>query len=325
MRAAVPLLVLILLSGCAGSDVGGPAPPEPTGTPEVHEAWSSCAAAGAPGDGGHSNEATLLPRLGTDFAAAAVVVCRRMPEKRADGGTDLVDIEGRATDKAGVAAVVDAVRLPNGPGIPKGAACTSELPFVPWFVLVDAAGRWVRPGVPVDGCHKPRTEVLTAVETLALQRISTTPVREIESSGAAAAGCAQDWADMVWVTGGSKAEPPPATRIDPLVAAPEVRVCLYRVPKEEQGGGKPAGRFERGAILSSERRTVLRTAIDAAAAAPACATPANRFAVFRSTDGAGGSVYAELDGCRRILVDQLTGGSWLGTADAALIASLENV
>jgi hypothetical protein len=325
MRRTV--LVLFLLAGCAGTDGGRAAAPVPSGTPEVHGAWSSCDAVGAPIPDEAPKAATLLPRLAADFEPTAVVVCRRTPQQRADGGTDLMDVEGRATDPAGVAAVVRAVRMPNeAREAGDDTACRSDLPSVPWFALLDAAGRWVRPGVPVDNCDRIRDEMVAAVEKLTLVQVSARPVRELESSAAAASGCRQDWADMVWVTGQfPDRKPPPAARVDPLAAAPQVRACVYRVPESERGGGKPAGQFERGGILPMERRAVLTAAIKGTVAAPACTTPAGRFAVVASSDGAGGSVYVELDGCRRILVEPLEGGGWLGTADAALVAVLASV
>lgn len=331
MRTAVSLLVLLLLAGCAGTgaDAGEPVVPVPTGVAEVHDAWSSCAAVGAPILDEGRVAPTRRPRLGADFHATSVVVCDQITEKRADGGTDLVNIEGRATGRAGVAALVDAVRLPNGPKPEGNVGCALDGPAVTWFALVDDAGRWVRPGLPADACGGVRHEVADAVGKLAVQRVSTVPVRELVSAAAGASGCGQEWADMVWVTGqDQRRNPPPAVREDPLAAAARVRVCVYGVPTSEQGGTKPAGRFERGGVLPQERRTVLAAAVTAAVtaavAAPACATPAGRFAVVSPADGTAGALYVELDGCRRILVEPPGGGAWLGTADATLIALVQN-
>src|SRR5690348_3482063 len=121
MRTAVPVLVLLLAAGgaagtgCAGANGERPAAPAPPGVPEVNDAWTSCAAAGAPVAGESPKAPTLLPRLGDDFAPTSIVVCRQIPDKRADGGKELVIEEARATDPVQVAAVADALRLPNGP------------------------------------------------------------------------------------------------------------------------------------------------------------------------------------------------------------------
>ncbi|WP_203994816.1 hypothetical protein [Virgisporangium aurantiacum] len=332
MRPAIPVLVLLLLAGCAGtgtgSDAGEPVVPVPTGVAEVNDAWTSCAAVGAPIPDEGRVAPTRRPRLGADFHATSVVVCDQISEKRADGGMDLVNIEGRATAKNGVAALVDAVRLPNAPP-PKeeNYGCALDGPAVTWFALVDDVGRWVRPGLPADACGGVRHEVANAVGKLTVRRVSTVPVRELVSAAAGATGCVQEWADMVWVTGQEQRQnPPPAVRENPLAAAPRVRVCVYGVPTSEQGGAKPVGRFERGGVLPQERRTVLTAAVTATIAAPSCATPASRFAVAHPADGTAGAIYVELDGCRRVLVEPAGGGggAWLGTADATLIALVGN-
>jgi hypothetical protein len=67
----------------------------------------------------------------------------------------------------------------------------------------------------------------------------------------------------------------------------------------------------------------LAAALRGTAAAPVCTTPAGRFALVRAADGAGGAVYVELDGCQRVLVESVNGPAWLGKADAALIALLD--
>jgi hypothetical protein len=201
--------------------------------------------------------------------------------------------------------------------------CNQDLPGVAWFALVDSAGRWARPGVPVDRCGKIRIEVRQAVEKLTLVRVAAHPIRELESSAAAASGCTQQWADMVWVSGQHRTSPPPAGRDDPLATAVSLRLCVYRVPASEQGGGKPAGTFERGGVLPAQRRPALAAALRATAAASACTTPAGRFALIRSADNSGGAVYVELDGCQRILVEPTNGPPWLAKADATLIALLD--
>ena len=108
-----------------------------------------------------------------------------------------------------VAALVAALRLPDEKST--ADVCTLEAPLIPWLALLDAQGRWVR---------------------------------EIESDEAAASGCGQRWADMVWVTGqfgGGQDTSPSALPADDA----DVRVCIYRVPASEQGGGNaPAHRAD---------------------------------------------------------------------------------
>jgi hypothetical protein len=321
----VPVLAVGLLAGCGGSPSGVGSPgARPAGTASAEPAWASCDAVGAPSQGPNPAEALTLPRLGPDFVPTAVVVCQLTPERRADGGQDLLAVEGLAGAPDDVAAVLTAVRLPDESRTP--GACTSDLPGVPWFALVDGSGRWVRPGVPADACGKIRIEVRQAVERLTLRRVAARPVRELESSGAAASGCVQQWADIVWVTGQTPPDPlpgpPPAGREDPFAAGAGLRVCVYGVPPAERGGGKPAGTFERGTVLPADRRPALAAALRRTATAPACTTPATRFALIRPVDDTAGTIYVELDGCRRVLIEPADGRPWLGRADDALAGLL---
>lgn len=313
LLAGLAGLAVVLVAGCggSGSSPGSPAEPQPS--------WTSCSEAGAPAPAPDANpaETLQLPRLGADFAPTAVVVCRLEPDKRADGGTDLVAAESRANGPDDVAAVLDALRLPDERRTAQ--ACTADLPGVPWFALVDADGRWVRPGTPADACGKIRIEVRQAVENLTLLRVSAHPVRELESSGAAATGCTQDWADIVWVTGQHRSDPSPPTGEDPFASAAALRVCVYRVPPGEQGGGKPTGTFVRGSELPAERRPILAAALKQTTAAPPCTTPASLFALVRPADDTAGTLYVELDGCQRVLVEVGNDPGRLGRAHATLV------
>jgi hypothetical protein len=319
------LAVAAALAGCGGraGDSRGPGSERSPGPAWVQPRWTSCDADGpdqraTPGIGamvGARNDALNLPLLGDDFIAVAAVRCGNQPARRPDGGTDLVASESRADE---VSALVTALRLPDEP--PTNGVCTADLPAVPWLALLDADGRWVRPGVPRDGCGKPRVEVRRAVEALRLTAVTTRNIREIESAGAAAAGCGQSWADMVWVetTMGRRDWSDP---VGPLFdGAAQVRLCAYRVPASQQRGGKPAGEFAYGGPLTAGRWAAVERAVLAAGPAAPCAEPANRFALLRAATGA--EVYIEQDGCRRILVSPGSGRPALRQADEALLALL---
>jgi hypothetical protein len=237
---AVGVAVAVVTAGCAGQVSGSePGTPQVSGIPQVHPSWASCSAEVGPSampDVAAGNDSLALPRLDDGFPAVAAIVCAQKAERRPDGGEDLVAIESRADD---VAAILTALRLPDEPAT--DGPCTADLVIAPWLVLLDGQGRWVRPGVPVDTCGKPRIEVRTAVEGLRLTRISTRPVQEIESAEAAAAGCSQAWADMIWVEAGMDSAKVPAD-VGPLDDGPaQVRLCAYRVPGSEQRTGKPRG------------------------------------------------------------------------------------
>jgi hypothetical protein len=145
-------LSLALVAGCGAATPAGP--------PEVHPSWESCAAVTPPGfiD---ASDALQLPRLTDDFTPVTGILCLTEHRERPGGGTDLIGLEKRATD---LTALLPALRLPDKRRTT--GTCTDELPFVPWLALLDADGRWLRPGVPVDACGKPRPEFRKAYEAL---------------------------------------------------------------------------------------------------------------------------------------------------------------
>ena len=316
-----------VLASCApvtGGVAVGPGvaagPSRSAGAPAVHPEWRSCDVAAppekvVPDSGG---DAFALPRLdgAGGFVPVAAVICAVVPEKRADGGTDLVAIEERATD---VGALVEALRLPDQRAT--DGMCDLSLVLPPWLALVDAGGRWIRPGVPFDACGKPRIEVRQATEALAMKRVSTRGLREIESAGAAATGCGQGWADMVWVmTQDGSVTPGPIREL--RVWADKLRVCVFAVPEAQKRSGKPAGDFVSGGSLAPARRDAVERALLAAGPAVPCDTPAGRFALVSRPDHMHGEIYVELDGCRRILVYPVDGKPLLAQGDAALAALL---
>ncbi|GAA2707083.1 hypothetical protein [Actinoplanes palleronii] len=164
------IAVALGVTGCAQNPSPAGAPPEApsaastpltsapgplvsvaSGGPKVHSQWMSCAV--KTGDG---QDALTLPRLTGSFPAVSAVICDDRPQPGATGSAEV-----RATD---ITALLATLRLPD-----EGAtaqACTQELPFVPWLVLLDAQGRWIRPGVPVDSCGKPRQEFRDAYRKL---------------------------------------------------------------------------------------------------------------------------------------------------------------
>jgi hypothetical protein len=308
-----------ILAACATPSSGSRAKAQ-AGTPTVQPSWTSCAVEAPDSFRFGGAEATLLPRLGDSFVATAAIVCAAHPERRADGGEDLVAAESRADD---VAALAAALRLPDEP-LTNGA-CTMDLPNVAWFSLLDAGGRWIRPGLPTDRCGKIRIEVRNAVAALTLIRISSRTVSEIESAEAAASGCGQAWADMIAVETAQNSSPRGTTFAYPLAAARQIRLCAYRVPTSEQGSAKPAGTFVYGGVLTPDRRTSIEKSLVANRPVRVCSTPAGRFALLRSVDSIGGEVYLELDGCQRIMATAVNGPAALAQADAALVKLLDKL
>ncbi|GAB3842993.1 hypothetical protein GCM10027610_054670 [Dactylosporangium cerinum] len=305
----------MLLAGCArpGSQPavpGASGPPSGTSAAEVHDAWTSCRTelGTATGFDPKPTEALSMPSLPAGFTPVAAVVCARAPQKRAGGGEDLVLLEKRATS---VARLTQTLRLDDQPLT--SDACTADLVGVVWFAMLDAGGRWVRPGVATDTCGKPRIEVRNALDQLDTTTVATTVLAEIESAEAAKSGCSQGWGEMVGISAAEQRGDKGA--FDPPAAG--MRLCIYTVPASEQGSVKPAGTFERGGVLTAEAWTDLRRRmLDAGPIVP-CTAHAGRFALFRPTGGGGGDVYLELDGCRRLMFDG-PAGSVFRQADATL-------
>lgn len=302
----IGLGLALVAGGCAG-----PAVERPAGPPVANPRWESCAVAAAPPSPGFTGaqDALAAPRLDESFRPVAAVVCRSAPVRRPAGGEDLVAAEERADD---VTALVATLRLPDEKRTDD--PCTADLPLVPWLALLDEQGRWVRPGIPADACGKPRREFRDAFAQLRTRRVSARVLAETESDAAAKSGCSQSWADMVWVasrfgSGGS------ADRADPP-AGGTVRRCVYEVPADQRGTGKPAGRFQSGGPLPAATWTAVRRELSALPPALACDTPASRFAVLHPPGTA--LVYLEADGCRRVLIEGPAGPAALRQGSAAL-------
>lgn len=317
-------LLGVALGGCAGMESG---PVDEPGPAQVIEMWTSCAeAAPQAGNGfsvpstGASTPAGVEPKIGRidpAFTSVAAVLCGREIRPGPNGGQEQVATERHADE---IAPLLAALRLPNQRADGE-IACTLDLVIPPWLALLDDRGGWLRPHLPTDTCGKPRAEVSAALAGLPWTTVDTRTVGQVESPAAEAAGCAQQWADMVWVETTSGRPGPPAPATSP-VAGP-LRLCVYQVPASERGGGKPAGDFVYGGPLPPERQPGVLRALANRRAVADCATPASRFAVLRPLDGAGGpDRYVELDGCRRFLVVPPAGGAQLGQGDDALAALL---
>ncbi|MEV1321225.1 hypothetical protein AB0J14_34705 [Micromonospora arborensis] len=323
VRQIVAVVALVGLAACAGTPTAAEAPTDGrqtpqsaavTGTPTIQSVWTSCAVDAPVGNDGRPPDAVALPRLGTDFAVAAAVHCQLEPKRRAGGGEDLILTEGRATD---VTTLLAALRLPDDTTTVE--ACTLEMPWVPNLLLLDAQGRWIRIGLPDNACGKLRPEVTEAVRGLRLTTVSETVVREIVSAGAAAAGCHQDWSDVLAT---ETRDPRLLPRPGRVSLPSQVRLCVYRVPTQQQGTPQPAGTFEYGLLLPQHQRVAIEQTLTALRPAEQCSDAADRFAALQDATITGDVVYVELDHCRRVLATPLYGPPILVQADTALIELL---
>ncbi|WP_345511536.1 hypothetical protein [Phytohabitans houttuyneae] len=297
---AAAVLAVSLAAGTAAV-LGSPGADKAAAPPAATPAGIACPADLAVPDG--------APRLAADFSPVAVTVCRDETRRRADGGLDLITVELRG-DR--VAELTAALRLPDLDAT-RGACRTMLRRSVGWFALHDAGGRSVRPRAPLDECGNARREAAEAFAALPLTRVADTVVRELESAGAAAAGCAQDWKNMIAIDAPTAR---PGRGAD--LVGDEVRICVYRV-------GADTGQFVRGELVDrGERRTAIGRALAAAGPAGECTRTAERFAVLRPPSAEGAEVYVELDGCNRVLLPAPDGaGRLLAQAGPRLIRLID--
>ncbi|MGC4797744.1 hypothetical protein ACLQ3H_27015 [Micromonospora saelicesensis] len=263
-----------------------------------------------------TSEAAALPRLGDDFIPTAVVVCEvESPPVR----SEWLLTERRSDDATALAALVAALRLPDAPENP-GFACRAILQEAPWLALVDADGRWMRPGIPLASCHDNLPDKFrAALGALPLTTVATRPVAESDS---ARAGCSQREVDMT-----SLAADPEARSValpEPFPAGQQVRLCVYYVPKSRQGNGEPLGEFAHGTVLPEDRRAAIEGALRASRPANPCSTRASRFAVLIPLPTSEPRTFVELDGCRRITVRVAPDQRTIGQGDGALIELIDN-
>ncbi|MGW3854920.1 hypothetical protein [Micromonospora arida] len=215
------------------------------------------------------------------------------------------------------------LRLPDAPNNP-GLACRANLQMAPWLALVDAEGRWIRPGIPLASCHNHLPDAVNeALDALPLTTVATRPLAEIESARPDMAGCGQRWVDMAEVATMADPDALPGTLRSPFLAGQTVRLCVYDVPRSEQESGKAAGVLVHGTVLRGGRRAAVEDAVRTSAPANPCNARASRFAVLRPMTGSDPRTYVELDGCRRITVVAAGDRRVIAQGDAALIELID--
>ncbi|WP_433390720.1 hypothetical protein [Micromonospora sp. KLBMP9576] len=159
------------------------------------------------------------------------------------------------------------------------------------------------------------------VRGLRLTTVSAKAVRELRSAEAAAAGCEQHWSNVLATETRDPRLLPRPGRV-PLPS--QVRLCVYRVPTQQQGTPQPAGTFEYGLLLPPQQRAAIERTLALSPPAKQCSAAADRFAVLLDATAMGDVINVELDHCRRVLATRLHGPSILAQADTALIKLLSS-
>lgn len=238
-----------------------------------------------------------LGGIPADFVAAAVVRCRSEFREVPGEGTWVVQITERAD--APVSQLVDLLRRPSETPPPGQIACPDIAYSVPYFLLVDAAGKALLPTVPTEVCGKPLGEVTNLLENLPYKTVTETRVA-LAQSVSPNGGCHDLRKDSIAV-----ASPMPAPATTVFASTPEIHVCVYTVAGEY-------GQLETGYLLRDG--SALKAKLDAAGPAAPCDKPHTRFAVL--TIWSGSSATVELDGCFRVHRPNNT----LGQLDGSVIA-----
>jgi hypothetical protein len=154
MRRVAALLVMLMLAACGPVDEGA----RPNSVEPYVESVDLCGR--LPDDMPKLPAQQSVSPLPVDVRVLWVLECAEGPP--APSGASKTEIVRRADGSADD--LLAALRLPSA--TKPSSACTLEylLPF--YLALVTTDGHAIAPVIPVDGCHKPRREVLAALGKL---------------------------------------------------------------------------------------------------------------------------------------------------------------
>ncbi|AEV87805.1 hypothetical protein ACWT_6792 [Actinoplanes sp. SE50] len=183
MRRYLLILALGLVCLTSADTVGvrlvaWPAPARSSGPLVAHPGWTSCAGVDA------SDESALaLPLLDDTFTPVAAVSCAVGPDRTAvPGGAGALAVVLQERRFEDVGTLVAALRQPDRTAVRSDALvdgdllCTLEKRPVPWVAVIDAHGRWVHPGLPVEACGQVSHRLLDLIRAMPATRVVTTPL-----------------------------------------------------------------------------------------------------------------------------------------------------
>ncbi len=250
--------------------------------------------------------------LPSDFAIKKVVRCETVLRAYGDLGewsVQLAEVADSPTNE--LASLATELRKPSKP-TPSGIACPAIAMVLPWFAVIDAHGKVVRPSMPTDQCGLPLPGATKVLSSLDFSAVDAVRVAQTRAPEAIKTGCDQRWKDVVALQGASHTEGMTGSSVGDLASSPSsVLVCLYKAGPLE--GGLRAGDLIKGATLAGDAAVALASEAAITAPLPGGCSDAGEFAVI------GGGAYVELGGCNRVL----TSDGRLGAASAALVAQLK--
>jgi len=242
------------------------------------------------------------------FVAVTAVSCDRV-DRMIRGARWQVEVRGVAV--SGIDRVVRALRLPSERRSGT-TSCTANIALAPSVALVDAAGRYVVPRVPVDACDHPLQAAMLAFDAVRWREVSARPVRREASRQAVAAGCDMKAKNLLEVYADLGAQRSGSGPVAPSLRRP-AHVCVFRVT----GADREVGSFVRGFALRPDATRRLLGALTGPAPRGEC-PPVHEFA-FITVDH-GPYVQVELGGCWR--VERSYPREGVGTADPAVAAAV---
>jgi hypothetical protein len=230
-------------------------------------------------------------RIPDGFTPVTAVMCSLDALPTPGGGSYQALVERRGT--TGIERLTRELRKPStDPAPPAGGGCTLELRTIPWFTLADAAGRAIRPEVPMGVCDKPSPAAMKALSEVGWTVVHEQRLRTIESDRAHQAGCAQDYKDQF-----AQTLEPAAARAPAFTTPPSaLHACVY----SKASTTASTGTFASGGTASGPASAQVLAQLDSAPPATPCTTRARSFLTLEPAGVTNGAVSVELDGCLRV-------------------------
>jgi hypothetical protein len=205
---------------------------------------------------------------------------------------------------ASVDAFVSALRAayvkPPQEAVPGGHGCPA-VGYIPQTVtLVDANGTAYSVGIPLWGvCPAPDPDVMKALAAVPTTVVSTDLIKQVESPGAQASGCAQQFAEVAFTATqlqSSGSQRPFFSGYDPDKA---ITACFYTLDPNPDPV-KPSGTFQSSATITGSQGAVVYDGLMNApvVTSTSCKDPAIEYAVVKPVESASEWGVVELTGCK---------------------------
>jgi hypothetical protein len=307
MLAGVLVTVVALSSACASGVVKtapGSDPMRVIPTPVL--AKNDCtdvvaASKSPPGLGNLGSGGGVLP---ADAHPVSLLQCKSELREIPDQGQWSVIDTLRSTGS--IDAFVSALRAayvkpPEAPPTGDRWGCSDVLYVAPPVTLVDADGTAYGVGIPFWGvCPAPDPDVTKALAAVPTTVVSTDLIRQVESPGARASGCAQQFAEMAFVIA---TQPGSSGSQRPFFSAPDpdktITACFYTLDNNADRV-KPAGTFQSSATITGSQGAVIYDGLMNApiVTSASCKDPAAEYAAVSSGGSVGQWSVVELTGCK---------------------------